>query len=68
MGWTEAHSPRPLGGERDGLSVANVRGVVTGDERNKVWLIEARAAGKHRNVDACLVHHSHMQEDRRAAD
>jgi hypothetical protein len=28
---------------------------------SKVWLIEARAAGEHRNVDARLVHHPNMR-------
>ena len=27
----------------------------------KVGLVEARAAGQHRNVDACPVHHPHMR-------
>ena len=37
-----------------------VHAVVDQAADSNVWLIEARAAGEHRNVDACLVHHSHM--------
>ena len=38
-----------------------VHAVVDQAAGSKVWLIEARAAGEHRNVDARLVHHSHMR-------
>jgi hypothetical protein len=38
-----------------------VHAVVDQAAGSKVWLIEARAAGEHRNVDARLVHHPHMR-------
>src|SRR5262249_31841584 len=37
-----------------------VHAVVDQAAGSKVWLIEARAAGEHRNVDARLVHHPNM--------
>src|SRR6476659_5732656 len=42
------------------VSLCLVHAVVDQAADSKVWLIEARAAGEHRNVDARLVHHSHM--------
>jgi hypothetical protein len=38
-----------------------VHAVVDQAAGSKVWLIEARAAGEHRNVDARLVHHPNMR-------
>ena len=38
-----------------------VHAVVNQAAGDKVWLIEARAAGEHRSVDARLVHHPHMR-------
>ena len=38
-----------------------VHAVVDQAAGSKVWLIKARAAGEHRNVDARLVHHPNMR-------
>jgi hypothetical protein len=40
-----------------------VQAVVDQAAGSKVWLIEARAAGEHGNVDARLVHHPHMRRE-----
>src|SRR4029077_10986250 len=40
-----------------------VHAVVDQAAGSKVWLIEARAAGEHGNVDARLVHHPHMRRE-----
>src|SRR5262249_48202949 len=40
-----------------------VHAVVDQAAGSKVWLIEARAAGEHRNVDARLVHHPNMRRE-----
>ena len=42
-------------------SLCLVHAVVDQAAGSKVWLIKARAAGEHRNVDARLVHHSNMR-------
>ena len=38
-----------------------VHAVVNQAAGGKVWLIETRAAGEHRNVDARPIHHPHMR-------
>jgi hypothetical protein len=40
-----------------------VHAVVDQAAYSKAWLIEARAAGEHGNLDARLVHHPHMRRE-----